>query len=349
MLRDGKLGIGTSNPSAELDVVGTTELNGDVDIAGDVHINDNDLFLRAGTDQNHGLGWFGSGKTFENTDVGGPVLYGHAGGALGSTSGGEKIALSWDNNRNVTIPDDLTVGNDLRVADDVIVQDRVEIDRSSTHDHGRVKIINRFGARSVVMGVTNAGHSYVGVIDSNSSIVASFRVEGNVGIMQADVKNFAVPNPNDPATDIVYACVEGPEAAMYVRGTGHLVNGRATIELPDHFIALAVEEGMTVQLTPRSFDSLGLATAAQRLSGIEVGELHRGRGNYAFDWEVKAVRRAHQDYQVLRSWTERMDGSDLTEEELWEGRLRSVEQREQRIADMEARLEAQRAGNSGSN
>ncbi len=106
---------------------------------------------------------------------------------------------------------------------------------------------------------------------------------------------------------------------------------------------------MTVQLTPRSFDSLGLATAAQRLSGIEVGELHRGRGNYAFDWEVKAVRRAHQDYQVLRPWIERMDSTDLTEEEMWEGRLRSVEQREQRIVEMEARLEAERAGNSGSN
>ena len=101
----------------------------------------------------------------------------------------------------------------------------------------------------------------------------------------ADIKNFRVPHPSQPDTDIVYACVEGPEAAVYVRGTAHLVNGEAVISLPDHFGSVASPEGMTVQVTPLSADSLGLAIVTKRLSGIEAKELHRGTGNYEFDWE----------------------------------------------------------------
>jgi hypothetical protein len=115
---------------------------------------------------------------------------------------------------------------------------------------------------------------------------AGMFVDGNGrGVVMADIKNFRVPHPSQPDTDIVYACVEGPEAAVYVRGTAHLVNGEAVISLPDHFGSVASPEGMTVQVTPLSADSLGLAIVTKRLSGIEVKELHRGTGNYEFDWE----------------------------------------------------------------
>jgi len=57
---------------------------------------------------------------------------------------------------------------------------------------------------------------------------------------------------------------------------------------------------MTVQVTPLSSDSLGLAVAAKRLDGIVVKELHGGTGNYEFDWEVKSVRKGYEKYQVIR-------------------------------------------------
>ena len=130
---------------------------------------------------------------------------------------------------------------------------------------------------------------------------------------------------------------------MYVRGTGQLVDGRATIELPEHFRVLAVEDGMTIQLTPRSAKSMGVATGTRSLDSIEVVELHGGRGNYEFDWEVKAVRRAHQDFKVTRSWTHAMPGGGPSQDELWAARLRPIEQRKRRIQEMEARLAADRA------
>lgn len=62
-------------------------------VNGHTHINDFDIFLRAGSDRNHGLGWYPS---FANTNVDGPVLYGWSGGALATKSSGDKIALRWD-------------------------------------------------------------------------------------------------------------------------------------------------------------------------------------------------------------------------------------------------------------
>ncbi len=141
------------------------------------------------------------------------------------------------------------------------------------------------------------------------------------GVVFGSRKAFREPNPEDPTTDIWYTCVEGPEAAMYVRGTASLVNGRATIELPSHFRSLAAEKGMTVQLTPLSIHSKGLAIIRKGLDGVEVGELSDGVGHYDFDWEVKAVRKRYENLPVLHPWSEVMpNGVDV--QKAWEERLK---------------------------
>lgn len=120
------------------------------------------------------------------------------------------------------------------------------------------------------------------------------------GEIAADVKNFRVPNPADPATDIYYASLEGPEAAAYVRGTARLVAGRAVIELPDHFQSVAVDRGMTVNVTPLSAESAGLAVTEKNTRRVVVRELNGGTGSYAFDYMVTAVRQGHENYRVIR-------------------------------------------------
>jgi hypothetical protein len=120
------------------------------------------------------------------------------------------------------------------------------------------------------------------------------------GIVWGDTKNFRTEHPEDPSKEIWYACVEGPEAAAYARGTAELINGIADVELPEHFQLIAASEGMTVTLTPLSADSEGLAVVGKERTGFTVQELRRGKGSYAFDWEVKAVRRGYEDYQAVR-------------------------------------------------
>ncbi len=126
-------------------------------------------------------------------------------------------------------------------------------------------------------GFPNNG--FVAVQDSAGTTRAGIHVDssGN-GIVWGDTKNFRMPNPNDAETEIWYASLEGPEAAAYVRGTAQLVDGQATITFPDHFLAVASEAGMTIQLTPLSADSLGLAVVQKSLAGIVVQELHGGAG-----------------------------------------------------------------------
>jgi hypothetical protein len=91
-------------------------LDGSPVFSSDVRLGDHDLFLRGGTDSNHGLGWFGGGgRTFAGATVDGPVLYGFLGGALGSTKTAQRIALSWNDSADVTLGGDLTITNTLSV------------------------------------------------------------------------------------------------------------------------------------------------------------------------------------------------------------------------------------------
>jgi len=88
----GGVGINTNAPTAGLDVSGT------------IRLDKNDLYLREGTDTNHGLGYYGSGKLFAGFSVDGPVLYGYSGGELGTVQFGvQHMSLYWDPDGTVGI------------------------------------------------------------------------------------------------------------------------------------------------------------------------------------------------------------------------------------------------------
>ncbi|GIV07485.1 MAG: hypothetical protein KatS3mg017_0687 [Fimbriimonadales bacterium] len=197
---------------------------------------------------------------------------------------------------------------------------------------GYFKLLGANGNNNVLLSYP-AGHQNHGgmeIYDAAGSTQAGIYVADNGnGVVWGDAKLFRVPDPEDATRDIWYGCIEGPELAMYVRGTARLVNGRARIELPDHFRKLADEQGMTVQLTPRSAESKGLAAVQVSLNGIEVVELLNGHGNYEFDWRVEAVRKEHRDFRVYRPWDEvLLGGADPAQ--AWEARLKSIQDRQAR-------------------
>jgi len=123
----GNAGIGTSAPNVKLEV------------QGDVRIDDHNIYLRGGNDPFHGLGWFGASKLFASNNVNGPVIFGGDGGALGTTSGGQKIALSWDKNGDVKVSGDVfLVGADCAEDFDIVGAECVQ--------SGTVMIIDNDGA-----------------------------------------------------------------------------------------------------------------------------------------------------------------------------------------------------------
>jgi hypothetical protein len=57
---------------------------------------------------------------------------------------------------------------------------------------------------------------------------------------------------------------------------------------------------MTVQLTPLSAESEGLAVVEKNTEQIVVKELRKGKGNYEFDYIIHAVRKGYEKYDVIR-------------------------------------------------
>lgn len=133
-LGSGLLSEGTAGNNSALDLKGTTtsdllfveqsgtgksahfkggdgvSIENNLVVSRDARLNEGALWLRSAPDTGNGVAAFGGTNTnrprFAQKDINGPVVFGTAGGALGSTSGGEKIALSWKDTGKVGVGTD---------------------------------------------------------------------------------------------------------------------------------------------------------------------------------------------------------------------------------------------------
>lgn len=88
---------GGTGISGDLNVGGTVNVTGVTNFTNDVWVNGRSLFLGTFNDQANGLVFSSSAS------AGGPLLFGLNGGALGTTSGALKTALTWDATQNVQV------------------------------------------------------------------------------------------------------------------------------------------------------------------------------------------------------------------------------------------------------
>mgnify|MGYP003119780429 FL=1 len=70
-------------------------------------------------------------------------------------------------------------------------------------------------------------------------------------ILMAKTKNFAIQHPTLPNTKLIYACLEGPENSVYVRG---VLKNNDTIDLPEVWTNLVSPNSITVSLTSVGVD-----------------------------------------------------------------------------------------------
>lgn len=85
-------------------------------------------------------------------------------------------------------------------------------------------------------------------IKLNGNLVAAGEVKSSCGghVLSAK-KNFDIPHPTKEGWRLTHTCVEGPEAAVYVRGR---VKNKTEIHLPEYWKGLVDIDTITVNLTP---------------------------------------------------------------------------------------------------
>jgi hypothetical protein len=85
---------------------------GGTQFTGDVWLNDHNLWIRS--EMYQGLGWYGGSKQFAGTAPDGPILFGWSGGGLGTSAGGQKLALTWNSDGNIGILENISFGTSTR-------------------------------------------------------------------------------------------------------------------------------------------------------------------------------------------------------------------------------------------
>ena len=148
-------------------------------------LENHDIYLRSDGDTNHGLGYRGSSNPFASQNINGPVLYGWAGGALGTDNDDvENIALRWDSDGDVMIGTSssaakLNVGNDTD-ADAIIGRAKIgyngtssdyasfsHIDNSSNTDYALMQdasgrtLINAASGESINFRINNTNKMHL--------------------------------------------------------------------------------------------------------------------------------------------------------------------------------------------
>ncbi len=149
-------------------------------------------------------------------------------------------------------------------------------------------------------GEFNGNGGYFGLYAVGSILAGRFdgnlQVNGNLQV--SGTKNFVQDYPNDPTKQIVYYSLEGGESGTYTRGSGQLVQGEATINLPEHFNLVSSDQGITVQITPTA-ETSGLYVVSKSNKQVVVKELGGGKGNATFDYLVQGVRKGYENAPVI--------------------------------------------------
>ena len=300
----GNVGIGTSSPDAKLEVQGDIKVT---DFQGNEVVTISDLGYLLINGQNGQPNYLFSYTTAEPNlplfsmidQMGNPRV------DMGIASSGYGTADFYGANGKSNIHFSARYNNVnkgyIGVADeDGYLQASMTINDQGA---GYNLLYGKNGSPNILLTSLNnyPNNGYIGVSDANSSYRAGLFVNSSgQGQIFADVKNFKMDYPGQSDKSIWYASLEGPEAAAYERGTSTLVNGEVFIPYSDHYKMVANAQTVTVLLTPHHWDTYGLAVVEKRSDGFLVKELKQGQGNFSFDWEVKAVRKGFENYQVIR-------------------------------------------------
>lgn len=144
--------------------------------------------------------------------------------------------------------------------DDVIMEAKLEVE-DEQYNHNNIRCDQIVYAAAFVTQTTTGGTGngkFVGNLDIDGDIinVTDVNINGtatgdfsgtfNGTINQQSWKSFDIKHPNKKGWRLRHVCIEGPEAAVYIRGK---LDGESIIKLPDYWKGLVDYDSITVNLT----------------------------------------------------------------------------------------------------
>jgi len=162
------------------------------------------------------------------------------------------------------------------------------------------------GGRTFVT-IGNTGGGSVGPVNLTCS---SFNSTGP--------KSFVIQHPLYENKLLVHAAIEGPSVDVLYRGIATLVNGEASVQLPDYFEVLCKSGNRTVIITPKLSDlgTICHMAATSVLNGqffVRCQSCLEGC-SHQFDWLVIAERKADIEVEPLKSDFSMNLGNSLPDE-----------------------------------
>ena len=171
----------------------------------------------------------------------------------------------------------MIIGKEWGGNGNLVVEGNLRVDTNNT-------IPSWSGGGITTFDLFAGGGVYVGTDPANPQV--AFYSNGT--------KHFVIDHPLDPENRALHhVCIEGPEVAVFYRGTGRLEGGRAEVELPGYFEALTRAEDRTVMLTPVAEDGepvTPLAASPVREGRFTVRAADGSNPGQRFSWQVTAVR-----------------------------------------------------------